>query len=88
MVLSSNRHKIGGHVIVKLLVGLRSSLKFGHVVVVVCIPVCASGGGSAWTLLREEAVLGEVWLQRWLARVVIYCAYCVFISNVHITVTR
>ena len=60
MVLSSNRHKIGGHVIVKLLVGLRSSFKFGHVVVVVCIPVYASGGGSGWTLLIEEAVLGEV----------------------------
>ena len=58
MVLSSNRHKIGGHVVVKLLVGLRSSLKFGHVVVVVCIPVCASGGGSA--LLREKAVFGKV----------------------------
>ena len=43
-----------------MLVGLRSSLKFGHVVVVVCIPVCASGGGSAWTLLREEAVIGKV----------------------------
>ena len=66
MVLSSNRHKnhpkksFGGHVNVKLLVSLRSSLKFGHVVVVVCIPVCASGGGSGWTLLIEEAVLGEV----------------------------
>ena len=64
MVLSSNRHKnhpkkrFGGYVIVKLLVGLRSSLKFGHVVVVVCIPVCASGGGSA--LLREKAVFGKV----------------------------
>ena len=41
------------------MVGLRSSLKFGHVVVVVCITVCASasgGGGSA--LLREK---GSVW---------------------------
>ena len=50
--------KFGGSVNVKLLVSLRSSLKFGHVVV--CIPVCASGGGSGWTLLIEEAVLGEV----------------------------
>ena len=43
-----------------LVVGLRSSLKFGHVVVV-CSTVCASaskGGGSA--LLKEKGSVGTV----------------------------
>ena len=53
------------------MVGLRSSLKFGHVVVVVCIPVCsASAGGGSSALLIEK---GSVKQCEYSCDLVIYC---------------
>ena len=52
-----------------LVVGLRSSLKFGHVVVV-CIPVCCASAGGSSALLIEK---GSVKQCEYSCDLVIYC---------------